>query len=154
METATKKVLKVELFQVEMPSNENNSCSACDNVHDELVSAIQDVQKLFDNLDCKILFKSTTVKTIEEAEKAQIIASPTIKVGNFYFYPNHSTGNSDIREWIWNGLTKPEPTKEMLIEILLKGYLLKEEQYKKEISPYVLKYLEENKLTNSDCRCS
>ena len=150
----TKKVLKVELIQGEMSTNENNSCSACDTVQGKLVSAIQEVQKLFDILKCEIFFKSTTVKTIEEAENAQIIASPTIRVGNLDFYPNHATDNSEKREWTWNGLTTSEPTKETLIEVLLKGYFEPEQQNKNEISPYVLKHLEENIATTSDCGCS
>ncbi|WP_276167357.1 DUF2703 domain-containing protein [Zobellia alginiliquefaciens] len=151
----TKKVLKVEFIQVEMPSNENNSCSACDTVQGKLVSAIQEVQKLFDNLDCEIFFKSTSVKTIEEAEKAQIIASPTIRVGNLDFYPNHATSKSEKREWTWNGLTTSEPTKEMLMEVLLKGYFEpKKELEKKEMSAYILQYLNKEKVTNSDCGCS
>lgn len=155
METQTKNALKVEFIQIEMPTNVNNSCSACDTVQGKLVSAIQDVQKLFDNLDCEIFFKSTTVKTIEEAEKAQIVASPTIRVGNFDFYPNHPTDSSEKREWIWNGLTVPEPNKKTLIEVLLKGYFEpKKGNEKKELSPYILKHLSESGLTKSNCGCS
>src|SRR5690554_3988541 len=155
METQTKNALKVEFIQVEMPTNANNSCSACDTVQGKLVSAIQDVQKLFDNLDCEIFFKSTTVKTIEEAKKAQIIASPTIRVGNLDFFPNHPTDNSEKREWTWNGLTMPEPNKKTLIEVLLKGYFEpKKENESKELSPYILKHLNESELTKSNCGCS
>ena len=129
METATKKVLKVELIQVEMPSN--------------------------DNLDCEIFFKSTSVKTIEDAEKAQIIASPTIRVGNLDFYPNHATDKSEKREWTWNSLTTSEPTKETLIEVLLKGYFEpKKELEKMEMSAYILQYLNKEMITSSDCSCS
>lgn len=155
METQTKNALKVEFIQVEMPTNANNSCSACDTVQGKLVSAIQDVQKLFDNLDCEIFFKSTTVKTIEEVEKAQIVASPTIRVGNFDFYPNHSSDNSEEREWIWNGLTMLEPNKETLIEVLLKGYFEpKKENEKMELSTYVLKHLNKSELRKSNCGCN
>lgn len=155
METQTKKVLKVELIQVEMTANENNSCSACDTVQGKLVSAIQEVQKLFDNLDCEIFFKSTTVKTIEEAEKAQVIASPTIRVGNLGFYPKHETDHSEKREWTWKGLIMSEPTKETLIEVLLKGYFEpKKESEKMEMSPYILKYLNESQQAKTDCGCS
>lgn len=155
MEEQTKNALKVEFIQVEMSSNANNSCTACDTVQGKLASAIQNVQKLFDNLDCEIFFKSTTVKTIEEVEKAQIVASPTIRVGNFDFYPYHPTDSSEKREWTWNGLTMLEPNKKTLIEVLLKGYFeQKKENEKKELSPYILKHLKESKLTKSNCGCS
>ncbi|MEN7550036.1 DUF2703 domain-containing protein [Rapidithrix thailandica] len=155
MEVPTKNALRVEFFQVEMTTNANNSCSACDTVQNKLISAIQDVQKLFDKLGCEIFFTSTTVKTIEEAEKAQITASPTIRVGNLDFYPKHLTNGSEKREWTWNGLTMPEPSKEILIEVLLKGYFEpKKENGKKGVSSYVLKYLSESELTKSNCGCS
>lgn len=151
----TQKVLKVELIQVEMTTNENNSCSACDTVQGKLVSAIQEVQKLFDNLDCEIFFKSTTVKTFAEAEKAQVIASPTIRVGNLDFYPNHATDHSEKREWTWKGLTTSEPTKEMLIEVLLKGYFEPQNKSEKmEMSPYIIKHLNESQQVKTDCGCS
>lgn len=155
MEVQTKKELKVEFLQVEMPSIVGNSCSACDTVQDKLISAIKDVQLLFDNLDCKIDFKSTTIKTIEEAENAQITASPTIKVGNLVFYPDHLTDSSEAREWTWNGLTMPEPNKQTLIEVLLKGYFEpKGKNEKKKLSPYILKHINESDITKPDCGCS
>lgn len=155
METRIKKLLNVEFFQVEMPTNTYNSCSACDTVQDKLVSAIQDVQHLFDRLDCEIQFKQTSIKTKEEAEEANISASPTIRVGNLDFYPNHLTGNSEAREWKWNKTTLPEPSKETLIEVLLKGYFEpKKETVKKELSPYILKYLNEPNMAKSSCGCS
>ncbi len=155
MKVQTKNALKVEFIQVEMATNASNSCSACDTVQGKLISAIQDVQKLFDNLDCEIFFKSTTVKTIEEAKEKQIVASPTIRVGNFDFFPNHPTDSSEKREWTWKGLTTPEPSKETLIEVLLIGYFEpKKENEKKELSPYILKHLNESELTKSNCGCS
>ncbi|AGA80490.1 DUF2703 domain-containing protein [Echinicola vietnamensis] len=155
MEAQTKSVLKVEIIQVEMSNDTSSSCSACDTVQGKLTSAIQEVQKLFDHIDCEILLKSTKVKNTEEAEKAQIIASPTIRVGYLDFYPNHIHDNSEEREWTWKDLTLPEPTKEILIEVLLKGYFEPREESKKmEMSPYILKSLNESQQEKSDCECS
>lgn len=155
MEIQTKKTLHVELFQVEMSANENNSCSACVTVQDKLISAIQDVQKLFDRIDLEIFFKSTTIKTVGEAQKAQIIASPTIRVGNLDFYPEHLKESSETRKWIWNGLTMSEPEIETLIEVVLKGYFEpKRENDKKEISPYIFKHLNAEETEQSSCGCS
>lgn len=155
MEVQAKKELKVEFLQVEMPSTVGNSCSACETVQDKLISAIKDVQLLFDNLDCKIIFKSTAIKTIEEAENAGITASPTIKVGNLIFYPEHLTDNSEAREWTWNGLTMSEPNRQTLIEVLLKGYFEpKEESEKKKLSPYILKHINESNIIKPVCGCS
>lgn len=155
MEAQTKRVLKVEFIQVEMSTDKSNSCSACDTVQGKLTSAIQEAQKLFDHIGCEILLKSTTVKNIEEAEKAQIIASPTIRVGHLDFYPNHITDNSEKREWTWNGLTMAEPTKEILIEVLLKGYFEPQKELEEmEMSPYILKYLNESQQVKTDCGCS
>lgn len=155
MEAQTKKLLNVEFFQVEMPTNADNSCSACNTVQDILVSAIQDVQHLFDRLDCEIQFKQTTISTKEEAEKANISASPTIRVGNLDFYPNHLADNSEAREWKWNKTTLLEPNKETLIEVLLKGYFEPEKEIiKKELSPYILKNLNEPNMAKSSCGCS
>lgn len=155
MEAITKNVLKVEFIQVEMSANANNSCLACDTVQSKLISAIQQVQKLFDNLDCEILFKSSTIKTIQEAEKAQIVASPTIRVGNFEFYPEHLSDNSEKREWTWNGATTSEPDKKTLIEALIWGYFEPErENQKKNLSPYIKRYLNKSEATKDNCGCS
>lgn len=155
MEAQTKSVLKVEFIQVEMSNDTNSSCSACDTVQGKLTLAIQEVQMLFDQIGCEILLKSTTVKNIEEAEKAQIIASPTIRVGHLDFYPNHINDKSEKREWTWKGLTMSEPTKETLIEVLLKGYFEpRKESEKMEMSPYILKCLNESQQVKTDCGCS
>lgn len=155
MEAITKNVLKVEFIQVEMSANANNSCSACDTVQSKLISAIQQVQKLFDILDCEILFKSSTIKTIQEAEKAQIVASPTIRVGNFEFYPEHLSDNSEKREWSWKGTTMSEPDKKTLIEVLIWGYFEPEkENQKKNLSPYIKRYLNKSESAEENCGCS
>ncbi|PRD54595.1 DUF2703 domain-containing protein [Sphingobacterium gobiense] len=155
MEAQTKNVLKVEFIQVEMPANADGSCSACDTIQGKLVSAVQAVQKLFDNLDCEIFLKSTTIRTVQEAEKVQIVASPTIRVGNLDFHPHHPTDNSEKREWTWKGATIAEPDKKTLIEVLLRGYFEPQKEHeKKELSPYILKYLDESEQTKSDCGCS
>lgn len=155
MEVQTKNTLRVALFQVAMPTTGESSCLACDSVQGTLISAIQEVQKLFDHLGCEILFRSTTVKTVEEAEKAQIAASPTIRVGNLDFYPDHLEDSPEAREWTWNGSTMTEPNKETLMEVLLKGYFEpKNERGKKELPPYILKHLKESRITKSNCGCS
>lgn len=154
MEVQTKKTVKVEFFQVDMPSNNDSSCSACETVQSKLESAIQEVQMLFDKLDCEIIFKQTIISSIEEAEKAQIIASPTIRVGNLDFAPLHLSESSESRQWNWNGVTMEEPDKQTLIEVLLKGY---QEpityKQKKEMAPYILNHLNNKVSTNASCGC-
>jgi len=155
MEAQTKKKLNVELIQVEMPAMGDVSCSACNIVHRNLTSAIQDVQKLFNKLDCEIIFKKTNIRTVEEAEKNQIIASPTIRVGNLDFYPRHLGDSSEEREWAWNGLIMSSPDKESLIEVLLKGYFEpKKEKEKNELSSYILKHLNKNETPEPSCGCN
>jgi hypothetical protein len=154
MEAQTKKQLRVELFKVEMPSSGESSCSACDTVQSKLVSAIEDVQRLFDKLDCEILFKQTTIRTIEEAEQNQISASPTIRVGNLDFFPEHLSDCSETREWNWKGQSMTEPTNAILIEVLLKGYFEQNKTTeKKELSKYILKHLKEGEVNKPNCGC-
>ncbi|QOI98542.1 MAG: DUF2703 domain-containing protein [Flammeovirgaceae bacterium] len=154
MEVQTKKQLRVELFQVEMPTNGDNSCTACDTVQVKLVSAIQEVQKLFDKIGCEILFKHTTVKSLEEAEKFNINASPTIRVGHFDFYPNHVSECSEAREWFWDDETLAEPNEVILIQVLLKGYFSKTENTeRKKLSPYILKHLTDKEIQKTNCGC-
>ncbi|MBA4744410.1 MAG: DUF2703 domain-containing protein [Muricauda sp.] len=154
MEVQTKNTLRVVLYQVEMPTTGSNSCSACDSVQGTLISAIQEVQKLFVHLGYEILFRSTTVQTIEEAENAQIVASPTIRVGNLDFYPDHREDGPEAREWTWNGSTVAEPNKETLMEVLLKGYFEpKKARGKLELSPYILNHLKESGMTKPNCGC-
>lgn len=119
-------------------------------------SRIQRARKmLIDNLACDILFKQTTIRTTEEAEKAQISASPTIRVGNLDFYPKHLSDCSEAREWLWNGLTMDEPGKETLIEVLLKGYFEpKHDSVKTELSSYIQKHLNANEMTKNNCGCN
>ncbi|MFD2036301.1 hypothetical protein ACFSKL_15970 [Belliella marina] len=154
MDVQTKKTVKVEFLQVEMPSEKDNSCSACDTIQSKLVSAIKEVQILFDKLDCEILFKQTTIKTVEEAERAHISASPTIRVGNLDFFPDHTADASEAREWTWGGQIMSEPDKRTLIEVLLKGYFeSKKDAGKKILSPYILKHLNENESIKSSSCC-
>lgn len=154
IEVRTKRQLRVELFQVEMPTNGDNSCSACDTAQSKLVTAIQEVQKLFDKLNCEILFKQTSIKTVEEAEIHGITASPTIRVGNLDFFPHHISDCSEVREWNWNGQIMSDPNNEALIEVLLKGYFENGERSKRsELSPYILKHLNESETQKSNCGC-
>lgn len=154
MEVQTKNALKVTLFQVAMPTTGKSSCSACDSVQGVLVSAIQEVQKLFDHLNCEILFSTATIKTIEEAEKAQIVASPTIRVGNLDFHPEHLEDSPEAREWTWNGSIIEEPNKKTFMEVLLKGYFeQKNDRGEIKLSPYILKHLKENGVKESNCGC-
>lgn len=155
MEVQTKKQLRVELFQVEMPTNADNSCSACDTVQTKLATAIQEVQKLFDKLGCEILFKQTTVRSIDQAEKYRVNASPTIRVGNFDYFPHHVSECSETREWIWNNEIIAEPTNEVLIEVLLQGYFNRTNTPKgKQPSPYILKHLAEKETQKAGCGCN
>ncbi|WP_439487871.1 hypothetical protein [Algoriphagus sp.] len=160
MEVLSKRQLNVELFQVEMPTNNNNnnnndSCSACDTVHGKLVKAVDEVQNLFHRLNCEILVRQTTISTLEEAEKLGIIASPTIRVGNFDFYPQHLSDRSEAREWDWNGHTVSEPSIEVLIEVVMKGYFEKEKTANvRELSPYIVNYLKDIEPPQTSCGCS
>lgn len=154
MEVQTKKSLIVELLQVEMSSKFEGSCSACDTVQSKLVSAIKDVQNLFDQLNCEILFKQIGINTVEEAKEHGITASPTIRVNNLDFFPRHISDCSEEREWSWNGLTMSSPDKEVFIEVLLKGYFEAERMPKaNELSPYILKHLKTNRVQKADCEC-
>ncbi|WP_159076331.1 DUF2703 domain-containing protein [Flagellimonas amoyensis] len=154
MEVKTKNALRVTLFQVGMPTTGEGTCSACDSVQGVLLSAIQEVQELFDHLNCEILFSSTMIKTIEEAEKAHIVASPTIRVGNLDFHPEHLEDSPEAREWVWNGATMGEPNKEILIEVLLKGYFEpKNDHGEITLYPYILKHLKGEVTADSNCGC-
>ena len=123
MEVKIKKQLEVEFLQVEMSTDNAGSCSACETVQTKLLSAIQEVQKLFHQFGNEIIFKQKNIETIEEAQKENIIASPTIRVGHLDFYPKHFSDYKESREWHWNGRTFNEPDKATLIEVILKGYL-------------------------------
>ena len=154
MEIKAKRQLRVGLFQVEMPTNEGSSCSACDTVQTRLMTAIKEVQSLFDKLDCEIVLKYTGINTVEEAKQHGITASPTIRVGNLDFFPNHLSDDSEIREWHWNGQTMADPNKETFIEVLLKGYFESSEKPKRKgLSPYVLKHLNKGSAQKSNCGC-
>lgn len=153
MEVNIKKQLKVEFFQVEMSTDNAGSCSACETVQTKLVSAIQQVQKLFHQFGNEIIFKQKNIETIEEAQKENIIASPTIRVGHLDFYPKHLSDYNESREWHWNGQTFNELDKGTLIEVILKGYLAPySEKKRQEISSYVQKHLKDGEQ-KKNCGC-
>lgn len=150
MELRPKKQLNVELLQVEMSSEENSaSCDTCDVVHNYLTQAVRDVQNLFNELGCEIVLSKKRINTVTEANQENIIATPTVRVGSFDFYPKHLSAFNEEREWNWNNKKINELDKSVLIEVILKGYL--ETQSNKqdlEISTYVQKYLKNGKENN------
>lgn len=150
MELRLKKQLKVELLQVEMSTTESTkSCDACDVVYNHLSEAVSDVQVLFNELGCELVLSKKRISTMNEANIENIVATPTVRIGSFDFYPKHLSPFNEEREWSWNNRRLNELNKSVLIEVILKGYLETESEMEDiKISSYVQKYLQDKKVNN------
>lgn len=149
------KLLKVELIQVNMSAFGIGNCSSCESVQSKLLAALQAVEKLFEEIGCEVVFKTRTIKTVDEARELNIIASPTIRVGNLDFYPKHLSDKSEDRLWTWQGENFNSPNQKTLIEVILKGYFQQDRKVEdKVISPYVAKYLSKTNTSSSSCESS
>lgn len=117
------------------------SCSSCDTILQKLDQAIHAVEPLLADLDVEIKKEIITIRTEKEARTHQIVASPTIRTGRFDLFPEHPGRESEERIWSWKGSRYTDPTREVLIETILRGFLGEIHQEKKEeISPYVTQF--------------
>lgn len=137
------KTLTIQLLQIEMPENRNSSCTVCSGVNQKLDQAILALKPLLDELNVEIKKEIITIRTAQEARTHRITSSPTIRTGHFDLFPEHPHPESEQRIWTWKGNRYPEPTREILIEAILRGYLGKIEQKNQvNISPYVMQFFE------------
>ena len=145
--------LQIELLKVDMSSEETSACSACDTIQQKLNKAVEMVRPLLTSLKTQVEQKITTVYTEEEARANKVMASPTIRVGNFDFYPEHD-GLNEKRIWEWNGKILPNPSKEVLAECILRGYLGEiNQKAQTDISPYVKQFLSKQPETHTAEGC-
>lgn len=131
-----------------------SSCSSCDTTQQKLDQAIVAVEPLLTNLGVEIKKEIITIQTEEEARTHQIVASPTIRTGHFDLFPEHPNPESEKRIWSWKGSKYPDPTREVLIESILKGYLGDFHQAREvEISPYLIQFLDKQSETVTSEGC-
>ncbi|MEH6308683.1 DUF2703 domain-containing protein [Olivibacter sp. SDN3] len=146
------KLLDVKLIQVDMQIEGKKSCTTCDKVHTMLLNAVKFLEPVFRKLDVHLVLNNLFITTIDEAEHLGISSSPTIRIGNTSLYPEHISSNGEERQWYWKGGVSTEPTEQMFIELIFRGYLNTDSQSERqEVSPYVKKFL---KQTNSSNCCS
>jgi hypothetical protein len=87
--------------------------------------------------------ENITIRTEKEAIANRITASPTIRTGRFDLFPEHSHSESEERIWAWKCDRYAEPTMEVLIESILRGYLGNIEQKEQsDISPYIVQFFD------------
>lgn len=146
------KTLTIELFKVDMSSKGLSTCSACDKIKGNLNESVTSVESLLAELGFQVKIQETIVKTESEAQKYDLVASPTIQVGSFRYHPDHK-GLGEEKRWKWNGHVFSFPPKEVLIEVILRGFLgeKKENEYP-EITPYVEQFFTD-KITADTCSC-
>lgn len=144
--------IQVQLLQVDMSSKGVSACSACDTIVQKLHSAIEAVRPLFAQLGYKIGFEEVSIDTTKDAQKHNFVASPTIRVNGFDFFPDHDKELSEKRIWTWRGQAFSAPSKEVFIEIILYAYLeVDKKENESEISPYVEQFLDKRSISQSTC---
>jgi hypothetical protein len=148
------KTLQIQFYQADMSKKGVSSCSSCDTLQQKLDQAIRAVEPLLADLGVEIRKEIITIQTEIEAKTHQIVASPTIRIAGFDLFPEHPNPESEERIWSWKGSSFSEPTREVLVESILRGFLGEIHQAKKaEISPYVMQFFDKQTETVNAVGC-
>jgi len=160
-----KKVLNIELIAIDL-----ETCKRCVPSGDQLKTAVQILKPVADVIGIKLQYQEIVVKSEEEAKKAALLSSPTIRINGRDIVQDiresvcescgDLTNNNtvvDCREWHYHGKVFSYPPLPMLIEAIMGAMLNIDEMPQivptpiEELPENLQKYFDNRKGTGSSC---